>query len=257
MSSEDRIMEIISEGDVNGMIRIFNSEQEVARQIANEMKEHVISEANPVLCLASGSTPKKSYQLFATDMTGQHELKKVKFVSLDEWVGIRRELEGSCYQMLNQDLFSHLELKPQQIEFFDGTADDLLEECSKIDRFIEDHPITFSLIGVGMNGHIGLNEPGCQLLAHSSVVDLSETTKEVAQKYFSKPTKLEKGITLGLKQIRQSKRVIVAITGERKAEIVKEMAFLKERKLPAQELLGYEHIDFYLDKAAAKHLKCN
>ncbi|WP_316570173.1 6-phosphogluconolactonase [Neobacillus sp. YIM B06451] len=238
------------------MIRIFNNEQEVALQIAKEMEEHVRTEAKPVLCLASGSTPKISYQLFAAGMKGQPALKKVKLVSLDEWVGIRRESEGSCFQMLNQDLFSHLELEPGQIEFFDGTANDLQEECSKIDSFIEEHPITFSLIGVGMNGHIGLNEPGCQVLGHSSVVDLSETTKTVAQKYFLQPTELEKGITLGLRQIAESKRAIVAITGERKAEIVKEMAILKDRKLPAQELLGYEHIDFYLDRAAAKYLKC-
>ncbi|WP_409273718.1 6-phosphogluconolactonase [Neobacillus sp. SCS-31] len=238
------------------MIRIFNNEQEVALQIAKEMEEHVRTEAKPVLCLASGSTPKISYQLFAAAMKGQPTLKKVKFVSLDEWVGISRESEGSCFQMLNQDLFSHLELEPGQIEFFDGTADDLQEECSKIDSFIEEHPITFSLIGVGMNGHIGLNEPGCKVLGHSSVVDLSETTKTVAQKYFIQPTELEKGITLGLRQIAESKRAIVAITGERKAEIVQKIALLKERKLPAQELLGYEHIDFYLDRAAAKYLKC-
>ncbi|MNY47721.1 Glucosamine-6-phosphate deaminase 1 [compost metagenome] len=110
-------------------------------------------------------------------------------------------------------------------------------------------------MGVGMNGHIGLNEPGYPVLDHSSVVDLSETTRTVAQKYFRQPAVLDKGITLGLSQVAGSKRVIVAITGEHKAGIVKEIFTNPAARLPAQELLGYEHIAFFLDSEAAKYIK--
>ncbi|KGP82718.1 MULTISPECIES: 6-phosphogluconolactonase [unclassified Paenibacillus] len=236
------------------MIKIFETEEEVADAIAREMKEH-LSHEHPVFCLASGSTPQKSYMKFAGNAEIHERIQQLKIVSLDEWVGISRESEGSCYQMLNQDLFSLVHLDAGQIEFFDGTAPDLEQECQRIDHFINQHPITFSLMGVGMNGHIGLNEPGCPLLDHSSVVDLSETTRSVAQKYFHQPTALDRGITLGLSQVAGSKRVIVAVTGERKAGIVKEIFTNPEAKLPAQELLGYEHIDFFLDSEAAKYIK--
>jgi glucosamine-6-phosphate deaminase len=109
-------------------------------------------------------------------------------------------------------------------------------------------------MGVGMNGHIGLNEPGSPVLDHSSIVDLSVTTREVAQKYFRQPTVLEKGITLGLAQVAKSTRVVVAITGGRKAEIAREIFMNPGAKLPARELLRYEHIDFFLDSEAAKYL---
>ncbi|UVI29105.1 6-phosphogluconolactonase [Paenibacillus spongiae] len=236
------------------MIRIFDTEEEVANEIAREMKEHLFNEQHPVFCLASGSTPHKSYLKFAGNPEIHGKIKDFNFVSLDEWVGIDKSSEGSCYQMLNQDLFSLISLDDSQIEFFDGTSPDLKQECSRIDRYIEQHPITFSLMGVGMNGHIGLNEPGCPVLNHSSVVELSETTKTVAQKYFNQPTELEQGITLGLGQVINSKRVIVVITGERKADIVKEMFSNPDAKLPAQELFGFEHIDFYLDAEAAKYI---
>lgn len=236
------------------MIRIFESEEEVANEIAKEMKNHLVHDENPVFCLASGSTPQKSYRKFADDIDKDLRIKELKIVSLDEWVGIERNSEGSCYQMLNNDLFSLVGLDGDQIEFYDGTMPDLQQECDRIDRFIEQNPITFSLMGVGMNGHIGLNEPGCPVLNHSSIVDLSETTKQVAQKYFHQPTELEKGITLGLTQVANSRRVIVAITGGRKAEIVKEIFTNPEAKLPAQELLGYDHIDFFLDSEAAKYI---
>lgn len=236
------------------MIKIFESEEEVAIQIAREMKVHLLNDENPVFCLASGSTPHKSYQKFASDADIHKQIEELKIVSLDEWVGIDRSSEGSCYQMLNQDLFSLVSLDNSQIEFFDGTSPDLEQECLRIDRFIEQYPITFSLMGVGMNGHIGLNEPGCPVLNYSSVVELSETTRTVAQKYFHKPTELMQGITLGLEQIANSKRVVVVITGERKAEIVKEIFKNSAAQLPAQQLLGYEHIDFYLDAEAAKYI---
>jgi 6-phosphogluconolactonase/glucosamine-6-phosphate isomerase/deaminase len=236
------------------MIRIFESEDELANEIANEMMQHLIDDEHPVFCLASGSTPQKSYRKFADGIHKDGWLKELKIVSLDEWVGIDRSSEGSCYQMLNQDLFSLVPLDSSQIEFFDGTKTDLREECLRIDRFIEQHPLTFSLMGVGMNGHIGLNEPGSQVLDHSDIVDLSITTREVAQKYFHQPTVLEKGITLGLAQVAKSTRVVVAITGERKAEIVRKIFNNPEARLPAQELLRYDAIDFFLDSEAAKYL---
>jgi glucosamine-6-phosphate isomerase len=238
------------------MIRVFENDEEVAKEIAAEMKEY-LSDENPVFCLASGSTPEKTYKQFSKMVKGNSDIQKLRIVSLDEWVGIEKASEGSCYQMLNKDLFSLVGLRDQQVCFFDGTAEDLNEECSRIDEAIKQNPITFSLMGVGMNGHIGLNEPGTRVIDYSTVVDLSEKTKEVAQKYFNQPTNLEKGITIGLKQVIDSKRVIVVITGAHKAEIVKGIFVNGEKSLPAQEMLGFEHIDFYLDAAAAKHLNLN
>ncbi|MED1863924.1 6-phosphogluconolactonase [Fictibacillus nanhaiensis] len=233
------------------MIKIFEDEQAVTNEIATEMKQHLLNDENPVFCLASGTTPEKSYRQFAAEAKNESTLNNLRIVSLDEWVGIDQASEGSCYQMLNKDLFSPLRLQNSQIEFFKGTQTNLEKECHRIDRFIENNPITFSLMGVGMNGHIGLNEPGCRVLDHSCVVDLSEKTKIVAQKYFNQPTSLEKGITLGLGQIIKSKRVIVVMTGERKAHIAKEIIMNREAQLPAQVLLGHDHIDFYLDREAA------
>ncbi|MGZ9586422.1 6-phosphogluconolactonase [Paenibacillus marinisediminis] len=236
------------------MIMIFDTEEEVAYEIAKEMKDHLLNDEQPVFCLASGSTPQKSYKTFAGDADIHQHIKKLNIVSLDEWAGIDRNSEGSCFQMLNQDLFSLVSLDDSQIEFFNGTSSDLKQECLRIDHCIEQLPITFSLMGVGMNGHIGLNEPGSPILQHSSVVPLSKTTKEVAQKYFNEQTELTDGITLGLGQIICSKRVVVAITGAHKADIVKEIFTNPDANLPAQELLGYEHIDFYLDAEAAKYI---
>jgi len=235
------------------MIKIFKDEKAVAQAIAKEMNDG-LQTANPVFCLASGSTPAKGYDLFSKLPGIKDKVKHLQIVSLDEWVGIEQENTGSCYKMLEDDLFHKIDLKENQIHFYNGLANDLTQECKRIDRFLEENPITFSLMGVGMNGHIGLNEPGSPTLDYGSIVELSKTTKEVAQKYFNEATSLEKGITLGLQQIINSKRVIVVMTGSHKAQIAKEIIDNSELKLPAQQLLGFGHIDFYLDEAAAQYL---
>jgi len=235
------------------MLKIFANEQLVADEIKKEMLTGLAVE-QPVFCLASGSTPAKGYHLFAKMSSKDKNIHKLKIVSLDEWVGVDQKNSGSCYQMLDNDLFSKLNLHQKQVNFYNGMATNLQEECERIDDFIAKQPLTFSLMGVGMNGHIGLNEPGFSPLNHSSVVELSETTKAVAQKYFTEYFPLKQGLTLGLKQIINSKRVVVVITGLHKAEIVKEIFTNQALKLPAQSLLGHEHIDFYLDELAAKHL---
>ncbi|MDM5201524.1 6-phosphogluconolactonase [Fictibacillus enclensis] len=236
------------------MLKIFEKEEQVAEAIGEAMAAGLKEEAHPVFCLASGSTPQKSYKRFAVQTKDTDDIRKLRIVSLDEWVGIEKHSTGSCYQMLQRDLFTPAGIQSHQILFYDGMSPDLQQECEKIDAYIEQHPITFSLMGVGMNGHIGLNEPGTPVLDHSSVVDLSNETKTTAQKYFDEPAALTKGITLGLKQVIHSKKVIVAITGEHKADIVKEIFNHPEAKLPAQELLHHDHIDFYLDTEAAKHI---
>lgn len=236
------------------VIKIFDSEESLALSIANEMKEQLRSKEKPVFCLAAGSTASKCYKEFARECN-EEEVKKINFVSLDEWVGISSETKGSCYQMLHDDLFSLLPLSKEQVIFFETVNANLEEECARIDDYIRHNPITFSLMGVGMNGHIGLNEPGSLVLDYSSVVPLSSTTQRVSQKYFTKPTLVEQGITLGLQQIIDSERVIVVVTGAHKKEIVREIMEDSESRLPAQELLKHEHIDFYLDREAAQLLR--
>lgn len=232
------------------MIKIFETEDILAQTLALEMSMQLKQLQHPVFCLASGSTPAKTYKKFIEIKENEKEISKLKFVGLDEWVGVPRSVDGSCFQMLHNDLFQYLPINQEQVVFFEADCNDLETEGKRIDDFVKNNPITFSLMGVGMNGHIGLNEPGEPKRNYCSVVPLSDTTKKVAKKYFAKEQILFEGITLGLQQIINSKKVTVVITGANKKEIVRQIFEDKNAKLPVQELLGYDHIDFYLDKEA-------
>jgi 6-phosphogluconolactonase/glucosamine-6-phosphate isomerase/deaminase len=111
------------------------------------------------------------------------------------------------------------------------------------------------LVGVGTNGHIGMNEPGTSFDSYAHISTLAEETKKVGQKYFSKPTSLSLGITLGLRHLREAKLPIVMASGEKKAEIIaKGLTQTPTEEIPVSisQLIPQGYI--MLDEAAAIQL---
>src|SRR5436190_24165000 len=83
------------------------------------------------------------------------------FIGLDEWVGISPQVEGSCHFFLETVVFEPLHIHASRVHLFDAMSADLEEECRKMDQAITiAGGIDLMIVGVGMNGHIGFNEPG-------------------------------------------------------------------------------------------------
>lgn len=124
----------------------------------------------------------------AAQQAGTADFSRCRFVSLDEWIGLGREDVGSCLQTLSDELFQPLALRNEQIVFFDGQAADLQNECRRIDAVIAAHGgLDLVVLGVGMNGHIGFNEPGVNGEQNSHIEPLDEVTRTIAPKYFNRP----------------------------------------------------------------------
>lgn len=112
-------------------------------------------------------------------------------------------------------------IREEQICFFDGKTADLEAECARVDRFVAERGgIDFILLGVGMNGHIGFNEPFVPVDTDCHVVELDDVTKTVMSKYFDEDFPLTQGISLGMQQIMTAKQIVLVTTGTKKAEIV-------------------------------------
>jgi 6-phosphogluconolactonase/glucosamine-6-phosphate isomerase/deaminase len=151
---------------------------------------------------------------------GELDLSQSTFLSLDEWVGIDPTDPGSCLSMLRRDFFNHIEITSQQLVFFDVNAD-LQKECERINDFIASKGgLDVMLVGLGTNGHIGMNEPGTSFDLYAHVSELAEETKATGQKYFAKATPLGNGITLGLRHLKEARLPIVMANGEKKAAII-------------------------------------
>jgi galactosamine-6-phosphate isomerase len=197
---------------------IADTYESMSQQCARVIAEIIKPITAPLVCVPSGDSPKGLYKEWEL----QHEEQIINvhdwyFLGLDEWVGLGRTDEGSCRFMLNRDLFQPLDIDPEKICCFDGTTTDTTEECNRIENFIRQHTaIDIAILGLGMNGHIGLNEPGTSPLLRSHVSEIHPVTKEVGQKYFSSPQHLHRGITLGIATLMEARHVILIVSGGRK-----------------------------------------
>ena len=204
-------------------LKIYNDYQHLSEAAAMEIIELVRNKPNAVLCLASGETPRLTCKLLVEKTVKENvDLSHVTFIGLDEWVGIPPENDGSCHNFFHTEIFKPLHFSPGQIHLFDAVSGNLEEECKKMDAVIfEKGGIDLMMVGIGMNGHIGFNEPGVSFDNYAHVTDLDDTTISVGQKYFKTSATLQKGITLGLKHLRQSKKVLLLANGTKKAGVIK------------------------------------
>ena len=234
---------------------ITDTYNSLSNKAANELIQLVQPYRHPLLCVASGDTPAGLYKE-VVDKVNKKELdiSNWSFVGLDEWTGFNAGDEGSCRYHLNNQLFQPLQIPENNICFFNGRTTEPDKGCERIESFIRHHGgIDLSILGLGMNGHIGMNEPGTSPSLRSHVTTLDPITQKVGQKYFKEQQQLTEGITLGLATITESKHIVLLVSGSHKAEIARRL--IKEEiseQLPGSLLRNHPGLKIYLDKAAAQ-----
>ena len=238
--------------------KIFPDYETLSRATADLINNYITGKPASLVCIASGHTPVGVFQNLIKDIqSSKLDIGQCTFLSLDEWVGIDSNDSGSCLSMLKKDFFDPLNIPATQTEFFDVQTTDLQKECDRINTLIEKNGgLDIMLVGVGTNGHIGMNEPGTSFHSYAHIGDLAEETKTAGQKYFSKQTKLSKGMTLGLKHLQEAKLPIVMANGEKKAAIMGKAVSQKPTELipvTIVHLISQGYI--MLDKEAASGIR--
>ena len=238
--------------------KVLSDYEHLSRAVSDFIVDYVNQNPNSLLCLAGGHTPLRTFELLVeANKKKLVNFEQCKFVSLDEWVGLGRDTKGSCKETLYNQLFEPLTINEDQICFFDGLSKDLDFECKRVDDFIRKNgSIDLVLLGVGMNGHLGFNEPGTDPDLYSHIVPLDPVTTEVSSKYFEGKKEVTKGISLGIKHLREADKVMIMANGLKKAAIIKE-SFTKELNIqvPSSLLQKHENLYVFLDGEAASELR--
>jgi glucosamine-6-phosphate isomerase len=240
------------------IIFIADDYAHLSKQVADDVARLMQLSLDPLICTASGDSPAGSYKEIVDRVLHQQlDVSGWNYVGLDEWVGLNGNDEGSCRYHLNNQLFHPLETADDKICFFDGRARDLSAECEEVENFIRQHQgLDIVIAGLGLNGHIGMNEPGTDPALHTHVADLDPITKKTGQKYFNKEQELSQGITLGLANFMEARHVFLLVSGRHKAAIVQQVLEGEiSEKLPASLLRRHPGLNVYLDKEAASLLK--
>ena len=202
--------------------------KDMSRKAANIISAQVIMKPNCVLGLATGSTPIGTYdQLVEWYNKGDLDFSQITTVNLDEYKGLTRENDQSYYYFMNDKLFSRVNVNKERTFLPDGMEPDSEKACKAYNEIIASvGGIDLQLLGLGHNGHIGFNEPSDTFEAETHCVDLTESTIKANQRFFASIDEVPKqAYTMGIKTIMQANKVLVVVSGEDKAKIVKEAFF--------------------------------
>ena len=236
-------------------ISIKEDYNDLSKATANLIIELVKQKPDAMLCLASGDSPTGTYQhLIIAANTGKVSFKQCVFIGLDEWLDIDADQPGATKYYLKSNFLDKIEAGV--IHFFDPSDPDLESECRKMEKLIDENgTIDLLLAGIGLNGHIGLNEPGVDFNLGVHVNNLASSTITSAQKYFGGSVDLKQGITLGIQNILKARKLVLIASGEKKANIISKALHDKvNNQVPATIIQQHPDCEVILDKAAASQL---
>lgn len=230
----------------------------MSARVAADMLEILKQLSNPLICPATGHTTIGLYKEMGTLYQQKiYDPSNWLFVGLDEWMGMDINDEKSCHYRITEELFEPLEINKSKTCFFNGLAADMQNECVRIEDFISQNGgIDISILGLGVNGHVGMNEPNTPVSLRSHIAELDAITQQVGQKYFKEPQPITKGITLGLATLLESKHIFLLVNGNHKAAIVKRLIEGEiTEDVPASLLRNHSGLRIYLDAEAAQQLQ--
>lgn len=205
-----------------------DSYEQLSRKAADIIAAQVILKPNCILGLATGSSPLGTYaNLVKKYEMGELDFSKVTSVNLDEYVGLDGTNDQSYRYFMNTNLFTKVNINIENTNVPNGCAEDVAAECQRYDRLIESlGGIDLQLLGIGLDGHIGFNEPCGEFIKPTNYVTLDPSTIEANARFFESiddvPTK---AITMGMGGIMGAKRVLLIANGKNKKEIIEKAFF--------------------------------
>ncbi len=198
--------------------------KDMSRKAANIISAQIIIKPNCVLGLATGSTPIGAYQqLVEWYHKGDIDFSLVRTVNLDEYKGLSEDNQQSYRYFMNHNLFNHVNIDINNTYMPNGMAKDDDAECERYTEIIKAlGGIDLQLLGLGHNGHIGFNEPNNAFDMETHCVALTQSTIEANSRLFEDADEVPRyAYTMGIKTIMQAKKILIVVSGEDKAEIVR------------------------------------
>jgi len=230
--------------------------QEMSRLAANIVVSHIRKKPDAVIGFATGGTPLGLYQeLVNRYQEGEIQFGSITTFNLDEYVGLDRHHPQSYYRFMWDHLFSHIGLTPDQIHFPPGIFTDADAICREYEAAIaQAGGIDLQILGIGVNGHIGFNEPADTFTLPTHLVELAEETIEANARFFRDKAEVpRKAVTMGIKSIMSARSILLLASGESKAEAVREMfKGVADPQVPATILQLHQDVTLLVDREAAK-----
>ncbi|MCQ2491830.1 MAG: glucosamine-6-phosphate deaminase [Lachnospiraceae bacterium] len=202
--------------------------EDMSKHVAQDILAEVKANPEIVLGLATGSTPEGCYKYMVEAYeAGEADFSKVSSVNLDEYVGLGPDDDQGYRYFMNKHLFDHVNIDKANTYVPNGLAKTSEEACAEHEANIEKlGGIDVQLLGLGGNGHIGFNEPGESFVKGTHIVDLTPGTIEANARFFESIDDVPKqAYSMGVGNILDAQKVILAVSGTRKAQALYEVIY--------------------------------
>lgn len=199
---------------------------EMSRKAAHLLFAQVVAKPDSVLGLATGSSVLGLYaSLIDRFKSGDLDFSDVRTINLDEYVGLSPDNDQSYRYYMNDNFFNHINVRKENTHLPDGLAADPAAESERYNNLIESFGgADVQLLGLGLNGHIGFNEPAEEFPLPVHCVDLTESTIQANARFFERESDVpRRALTMGIQNIMMSRRVVLCVSGAAKAGILKEV----------------------------------
>jgi len=205
--------------------------------------------------VAGGNTPIELYRRIAQRRL---KLSHLNVFALDEYVGVPPDEPRNCANLLRRAVVEAWGVPPSQFFAVSSLAQDARASVQEHERRIDKAGgLDVVVLGLGQNGHLGLNEPASAEDSIGRVLDLDPISVEANREWFGGDYAPARGVTAGLKKILAARHVLLMAYGPHKSTAVKEMVEgPRDSQCPASFLQGHPDTQVILDEAAASQLDC-
>lgn len=229
---------------------------EMSAQTADFIIAELKQRPNLLLCASAGGTPTGPYEQLAVRHTRRPQLfKKMRVVQIDEWVGPAPTHPATCRYDLQTKLLTPLGIDRSRFRGFKSNCADPHLETKAMSRWLtKNGPIDICILGLGLNGHIAMNEPDDELIPCAHVSKLTAQSQKHSMLAILK-RKPNHGLTLGMADILSSRKILLLVSGPTKTAILKRT--LQPRvttNLPASFLHLHHDVTVFCDRAGASSI---
>ena len=199
--------------------------------------------------VSAGQSPLRTYQLVADEIRSNPILcDKIEIFQLDEWLGVSSKDIQSCQHFIHRHITVPWQIKTENCFLLEGEGVDQRDQIKRMKEHLSRRPLDLCILGLGINGHLALNEPGSQKKDPSRIVALTANSQSHTM-LKGHGDRVTKGITIGLKEILESREVLLLISGINKSVATKELLSAKVNPdLPASFLVEHPNWHCYVDK---------
>lgn len=245
-------------------VEIFETPKEgsvyVAKVIAALIKEKNSRGEKAVIGLATGSTPKSLYaELVRMHNEEGLSFKNVITFNLDQYYPMEADALNSYHYFMRKYLFEKTDIDPKNYHLPNGMIpkEKIKEHCADYEKKIEEAGgIDLQILGIGINGHIGFNEPGSPVYSKTRLIALDASTRIANSQEFANISEVPRmAISMGISTILKSRSIILMAWGKTKAPVIQKAVEGKPtEEIPASLLQNHDHCTFVLDEFAASDL---